>query len=493
MNYSPIEEFPSEDVIEKVRSEELGALSKLWIEKKSELENSGEYQQFIKKMQREWAIETGIIERLYTWDRGVTEVLIEQGIDSSIISHRGGVNRDEAKNISNIINDQENIVESLFSFVKGEQPFSEHYIRSMHVQFTAHQNFTEAITSENKLIEIPLLKGKYKERPNNPRRPDGELHEYCPPEFVTDEMEKLVKLYNDYENLVPPEVLSAWAHHRFTQIHPFQDGNGRIARAVASLVFLKKGLFPLVIRESDRKEYIGALEQADDGDILPLIKLFVKRQRESILSALGMQQQVKQAKHSQQIISSALALLVAKSSAKQEQLSSIYLVANKLQELAEKALDKLSIELNSQLRTIETHGLSRYNTSVRHAKNGGKESYYFQRQIYETARKHDYFANLDRYKSWTRLVIHTEKIFEIVFSIHGHGHGDNGVMVATGFTFEKLPSEDSGNESTNTKPCSQDMFQFNYLESEVSINKRFLEWLEESITIALAEWKQAIT
>lgn len=63
-------------------------------------------------------------------------------------------------------------------------------------------------------------------------------------------------------------------------------------------------------------------------------------------------------------------------------------------------------------------------------------------------------------------------------------------MVATGFTFEKLPSEDSssGSESTNTKPCSQDMFQFNYLESDESITKRFVEWLEDSITIALAEW-----
>ncbi len=105
-------------------------------------------------MQREWAIETGIIERLYTWDRGVTEVLIEQGIDSSIISHNSGINRDEAENISKIINDQESIVECLFTFVKGEQPFSEHYIRSMHVQFTAHQNFTEAMTNDNKLTGV---------------------------------------------------------------------------------------------------------------------------------------------------------------------------------------------------------------------------------------------------------------------------------------------------------------------------------------------------
>lgn len=495
MKYIPIIDLPPQDEISKLKSTELESLSALWTEKKSDLENSREFQEFIKKMQREWAIETGIIERLYTWDRGVTEVLIEQGVDSSIINHSGGLGRDEAENIAKLIRDQENIVESLFSFVKGEQPFSEHYIRSMHMEFTAHQDSTEAITPEGKMIQIPLLKGEYKKQLNNPRRPDGEIHEYCPPEFVNDEMEKLVKIYINNEESMPPEILSAWVHHRFTQIHPFQDGNGRIARAIASLVFLKKGLFPLVIRESDRKEYIYSLEQADSGDMTALIKLFSKRQRDSILAALGIQQQVEQAKHSEQIISSALALLTAKSTVKKEALSSVYDVAKTLQDIAEEKLTNLQKSLDPDLRLIETHGRDTFNASIKYAKDREKESYYYQKQIYEIANVHDYFANLDRYKSWSGLVIYTDKIFELVFSIHGHGHGDNGVMVVTGFTFEKIPSEDSksGTESANTKPCSQEIFQFNYLESKENTVNRFNEWVDDSITIALAEWQQTIT
>ncbi len=91
------------------------------------------------------------------------------------------------------------------------------------------------------------------------------MHAYCPPELTRDEMESLVCMYRETEPTYSPEVKSAWLHHRFTQIHPFQDGNGRVARALASLVFLREGLFPLVVRESDRKEYIGALEEADAG------------------------------------------------------------------------------------------------------------------------------------------------------------------------------------------------------------------------------------
>ncbi len=495
MKYISIENLPAQDEISKLQSTELKSLADLWLKKKSELENSGEYQQFIKKMQREWAIETGIIERLYTWDRGVTEILIEQGIDSSIINHRGGLGRDEAENVAKLIGDQKNILEDLFAFVKGEQSFSEHYIRSMHEEFTAHQDHTEAARPDGGIVEIPLLKGKYKERSNNPKRPDGGIHEYCPPEFVNDEMGKLVRIYTENENSIPPEILSAWVHHRFTQIHPFQDGNGRIARAIASLVFLKRGLFPLVVRDSDRKDYISALEEADNGDIHPLVKLFSKCQRDSILSALGIQQQVEQAKQAEQIISSALDLLIAKSTAKQEELSNVYLVANKLQDIAESKLFDLQKELDPKLRKIQTYDGETFNASLKIAKNGEKEAYYYQRQIYEVAKIHGYFANLDRYKSWGRLIIYTDKIFGIVFSIHGYGHADNGVMVVSGFTFEKIPYEEdskSGTESINTKPCSQELFQFNYLEDEKDTINRFEEWIDDPITIALAEWRQTI-
>ena len=294
------------------------------------------------------------------------------------------------------------------------------------------------------------------------------------------------------KNSIYPEVLSAWLHHRFTQIHPFQDGNGRIARAIASLVFLKAGLFPLVIRESDRKEYINSLEEADQGDMFNLVKLFTKRQRDSILSALGIQQQVEQAKHSEQIIKNALNILKEKSSAKTQKLSQIYVVAEKLQDIVYKKLTDIENTLNPQLKSIKNYSSNDYNANVKQAKNGEKESHYFYRQILDVANMHSYYANTVSHKSWSRLVIFTEKIFEIVFSIHGYGHNDNGIMVASGFTFEKTISEDSTTEITPTKPCNQEIFQFNYLEKESDIVDRFNDWIDESITYALAEWQKTL-
>src|SRR5207237_7292696 len=97
----------------------------------------------------------------------------------------------------------------------------------------------------------------WKKHSNNPTRPDGHIHEYCPPLHVAAQMDLLIGMHEQHSG-VPPEIESAWLHHRFTQIHPFQDGNGRVARALASLAAIRAGWFPLVIRRQDRAEYIGA-------------------------------------------------------------------------------------------------------------------------------------------------------------------------------------------------------------------------------------------
>ena len=105
-----------------------------------------------------------------------------------------------------------------------------------------------------------MLQGEFKKQENNPKRDDGVIFIYCPPEQVDTEIEKLIAIYKDLEiKQLNPIIKAAWFHHAFTTIHPFQDGNGRMARLLASLVLIKDGLFPLTVRRQDRKEYIDRL------------------------------------------------------------------------------------------------------------------------------------------------------------------------------------------------------------------------------------------
>lgn len=71
--------------------------------------------------------------------------------------------------------------------------------------------------------------------------------------------------------LIVATVIHAWLAH----IHPFEDGNGRLARVLANLELARRDYPPLIIRAgSDRGQYYAALAASDDGDLLPLYELF---------------------------------------------------------------------------------------------------------------------------------------------------------------------------------------------------------------------------
>ncbi len=74
---------------------------------------------------------------------------------------------------------------------------------------------------------------------------------------------------------------AAVAHAWLTHIHPFEDGNGRLARLVANYVLAGAGLPPVIIKHaSERSQYLDALAQSDiGGDILPFADLLEKALR----------------------------------------------------------------------------------------------------------------------------------------------------------------------------------------------------------------------
>ncbi len=489
MDYQRITSFPE---LTGYHSSELRALASVWDEKKAALEDNGAYRQFIEKLKREWAIETGIIERLYTWDRGVTEVLIEQGIESSIIAHRSGIPRKDAEQVQVMIRDHLGIVEGLFGYVKGEEPLSEYFIRNLHAKFTEYQDYTDALTAAGDLVQTSLTKGNYKRLPNNPRRRDGSVHAYCPPEFTKEEMENLVRFYRENESDYDPEVRAAWLHHRFTTIHPFQDGNGRVARALATLVFLRAGLFPLVVRDSDREEYILALESADANDLHPLIAFFARRQRDAILKALGLEQQVQQNQYADQIINSALVLLQDRFNNEKKKTLGVYDHERKLFTIVRERISALATNLDGDLRKVSPHGRKPpYSTRHNFADNTHPDKlYYFQGNITTVAKRFGYFANFEQHRSWVRITIVTEREFDYVVSFHGYGYGDNGILAVSAFSYSKAPER--GSELIDLQPATMDIFQFNYAESYHTIEGRFKEWLEGSLAIALAEWKRSL-
>ena len=187
--WQPIEDLPTD--WQTLASTELPPLVTVWNEQADRLRASREFRVFNERLRREIAIETGIIERLYTLDRGVTRLLIEQGLNESIIQH--GTTNQPVRQVITLIADQEAAIESLFDFVGGQRTLSTAYVKELHQLLSRNQSYTDALDPlTGGIVLVPLLKGQWKQQPNNPQRTDGTVHEYCPPIQVGSEMDNLL-------------------------------------------------------------------------------------------------------------------------------------------------------------------------------------------------------------------------------------------------------------------------------------------------------------
>lgn len=78
------------------------------------------------------------------------------------------------------------------------------------------------------------------------------------------------------ECTVDPALEATVVHAWLTHIHPFEDGNGRMARILANMALARNGFPPLLVQSGvDRGQYYDALAASDGGDLLPLYDLFV--------------------------------------------------------------------------------------------------------------------------------------------------------------------------------------------------------------------------
>lgn len=102
----------------------------------------------------------------------------------------------------------------------------------------------------------------------------GSSHVPFPKEAIVDAMEVYFELLQDEENTFVKTILG---HHLFGFIHPYMDGNGRMARLIMNAILVSDGLPWLIIELDDRKAYMTSLEEASvNGDIGQFAEFILK-------------------------------------------------------------------------------------------------------------------------------------------------------------------------------------------------------------------------
>ena len=146
-----------------------------------------------------------------------------------------------------------------------DMPLTQNFIRTLHKtllreDYTVYRNLPGGIQTS-----YTIHAGQYKTRPNSVITRYGDRFEYASPEETPALMTDLINWYNSEEELgrLSPVELAAQFHYRYIRIHPFEDGNGRIARLLVNYILSRHGLPMIVVRSRKKQEYLEALHRAD--------------------------------------------------------------------------------------------------------------------------------------------------------------------------------------------------------------------------------------
>lgn len=144
-------------------------------------------------------------------------------------------------------------------------PLTETFIRQLHhtllrEDYTMYRQLPDGATTS-----YVIHAGVYKTRPNSVITVTGERFEYASPEETPALMTDLVEWYNMEEQKaeLSPIELAAVFHYRYIRIHPFEDGNGRIARLLVNYILTRHHYPMIVVKSKDKDHYLTALNRCD--------------------------------------------------------------------------------------------------------------------------------------------------------------------------------------------------------------------------------------
>jgi len=171
-----------------------------------------------------------------------------------------------------------------------EMPLTQNFIRTLHKTLLREDYTVYHELPGGMQTSYTVHAGVYKTRPNSVITRYGNRFEYASPEETASLMTDLVDWYNkaEKEGKLSPVELAALFHYRYIRIHPFEDGNGRIARLMMNFILCRHDYPMIVVRSRKKSEYLEALHQTDmavgpvpgDGahaqlkDIKPFMKYF---------------------------------------------------------------------------------------------------------------------------------------------------------------------------------------------------------------------------
>lgn len=467
----------------------LDALRQEW-QRRLEALTEGERVRIRQRSLRRLSVETGILERLYEVDWGLTLTLVAEGFTRDVVERAGGKVDDRTLATLRAQLDSLGLV---LDFVRQDRSLTPFFIKELHQGITRTQDTYVVTDALGRVVEASLPKGQWKTQPNHVLRQDNTLLEYAPPEQVASEIDRLVTLWAEIDaGTAHPIVKSAWLHHRFVQIHPFADGNGRVGRALTLLVIEKYHYAPLVVDRWHRDSYLRALDAANDGHLTDLIQLFVKLEGSALTSELERPPEAERGGVSIDVAHTLAAQLAEARRRRETELlqrltARAVAVGGRLRSWFERKREELAA-------VFRARGLTDVAFLVDTEMPPSSKIHWFRWQVNQSAHTAGHYADLRVFTGWSSLRIRLDRWqLRYVASIHGAGR-DPGVMAVTTFAeIEPYPVPEAEEESAPARDyirTTTDAFRLVHSETLEEISQRGPELdalLDEGLAVALSE------
>ena len=311
-----------------------------------------------------------------------------------------------------------------------------------------------------------------------------------------DEVDRLLEMHRRHlADGVPPEIDAAWLHHRFRQLNQVLDSDGLLAHTLATIVFLKAGCIPLILRDDlHREAHFDALGEADAGDLKPLVDLIANVVSADLNDAITFVR----AAHGRDIEAIAAAAANAARRCAPPDERGIRLITDHYRKVAGTKLRDVASQLSRAFDDAipglpsEQHAWIVADDLELRMSTGARGRW--REQIARASGVYHYSPDLSQYKRWVALKLPRAapdvQCWQIVVSLH-HKESRAGVMAAVLF-LTTLDDADAGASADVARPTILGAKrEFTHSGSHPQ-DYRFAAWLDSALMTALEEWQARI-
>ena len=193
-----------EDLVRPDLQELLG----YWLDERQYAAESERVWHVEERLAARWAIEAGLIERVYTLDPETAELLVELGPDAIEECVASGRLTEES---ARLICDQRAALDLVCARRDAASPLTVAFVQELHHLLMRHQTHADAVDQHGNLFSVEVSRGTWKRLPNRSARRDGSSHDFCPPDLVPEEISGCWRCTSATWRWRRPEIEAAWS------------------------------------------------------------------------------------------------------------------------------------------------------------------------------------------------------------------------------------------------------------------------------------------